>query len=405
MVSSTGSILSLRSSQDNSLLMGANAKSCTVPETTHCRGTWKPVWKHFIHSFQNLAAGIFQALDADGNPHPLAGQRVHPRGYRFFIWVIQGDHEFFSNTLGLPHWRNNKLCWDCDTDITNEGTTWINLSNPGWTLKTAQEHLDTPPSHEVFTAPGVSTMMVCHDALHVMFNHGILSHFLGSILHLWCFHGPGRQTVAPATRLGIVFEKIQQFYTMAETDCRTRLVNLKLSMFCQEKKPHVDFPALKCKGGETKHLLPAMVWCMSLMYDGSELHDKIMAGLIAINKFVHVMVNADWVPTPREADRLVKYAKRFLTAYDWLEDWAIANERMLFHAVPKFHMFDHLAYGARFLNPTASWCFKAEDYVGKMSKMGASSVFGTKATKLSIKMMEKNRFMMHFRWTRPLVEA
>lgn len=411
MVWSTGSLLSLLSSLDSSLLIAANAKSCTVPESATCPGTWRPVWVDLHWSYRNLALGYFQDTYADGTPCPLAGQNVHPLGYKFYIWTLQGDHEHFSNTLGLPHWRSNKICWACDCDVQpiddqENPKTWKKLIAPTWVLKTPQEHVDTPASHYVFTCPGVSTLMVANDGLHVIFNHGILGHFIGSILHVWCYHGRGRQMVAPTIRLGLIFDKVQEFYRDSDTDCRTRLTNLKLSMFLSNVDgAHADYPNLNTKGGETKHLLPAICYCMSLLNEGTELHMRIIAALTAINKFVLVMDAADWVPTRREADRLRKYALRFLHNYEWLHNWATAEDKLLFNLVPKFHMFDHLSYAARHLNPAASWCFKNEDYVGKISKICLSVAFGTKSTKLSQKLMRKYRFTLHLRLIRPLAVA
>ena len=175
-------------------------------------------------------------------------------------------------------------------------------------------------------------------------------------------------------------------------------------MFTAEDKPHAQFPTLNTKGAETKHLLPAMCWVMEQLSDGSDLHDHMMTGLVAINKFVIVMDNADWVPTSRESHRMLRYAQRFLEHYAWLEAWAQQEERMLFHSVPKFHMFHHLAQFSEYLNPRACWCFKAEDWVGKISRIAASVVFGTKSTKLSIKLMDKYRFMLYFRLHRPLLD-
>lgn len=174
-------------------------------------------------------------------------------------------------------------------------------------------------------------------------------------------------------------------------------------MFTQPEKPYVDYPSLNTKGGETKHLLPALCWVMSLLDDGSELHRQILVALVALNKFVIIVDHTDWVPTARESDRLLRYATRFLSAYEWLSNWAEAENRMLFKIVPKFHTFHHLAIKARWLSPKLCWCFKAEDYVGKISKIAASCIFGLKATKLSIKLMDKWLLMFHFRITRPVI--
>jgi hypothetical protein len=406
MVFSCGSLLGLLSSLDSSLMMAACAKTCTVEPTATCPGTWAVPWQEFVDAFKVLAKGIFPAVCRDGTPHPFAGQRLHPKGYRCFIWVIEGDHDFFSNALKLPHWASHKCCWECNTDTTNEDTDWHVLVNPGWTVFTPQHHKERPSSHQIFDSPGVTTQMIAHDLLHVLFNKGILGHFLGSILHLLCFDGARqRQNVSPSARLAIVFDKIQEFYTRADTDCRTRLTNLRISMFVTEDKPYGRFPSLNTKGGETKHLLPAICWLMSLLDNQTELHQHIIEALIAINKFVLVADQTDWVPTTRESERLLKYAERFLLHYKWLEDWAIGEDRKLFHSTIKFHMFHHLAQNARFLGPRFCWCFKAEDYVGKISAIAASAVFGVRSTKLSLKLMEKYRYMLFFRLARPLIDG
>ena len=405
MVWTVGGLLSLQAALDSSLLMAATAKSCTIDRSRTDAGTWHEPWRCLKHGFDNLFSGEFSAVDFDGTPDPKAHQKIHPKGYRFIAWTIEGDHEFFSNTLKLPHWQSHCLCWNCNTNGTDDATTWRRLANPGWTLKSTEEHLARPASHSIFECPGVSTLMVANDSLHVIFNKGILSHFLGSILHIWCHDGPRiRQNVSPAARLGLVFGKIQEFWAHCGADCHQRLTNLKLSMFVAEDKPHAQFPSLHAKGAETKHLLPAMCWVMDQMDDGSDVHRHIMEGLVAINKFVIVMNSADWVPTPRESRRMLRYAERFLDNYAWLDAWAQQEERLLFHTVPKFHMFHHLAQFSEFLNPRACWCFKAEDWVGKISRIAASCIFGTKSTKLSVKLMEKYRFMLYFRLQRPLVD-
>ena len=348
MVWTTGSLLSLQPALDSSLLIAATAKSCTLDESSTCPGTWKEPWRHLQHAFLNLANGTIAALDPDGKAEPLAENIIAAVSagahYRFIIWCIEGDHEFFSSTLKLPHWGSHRVCWNCNTDVTDAEKTWRRLADPKWNLLTPAQHRAKIPSHPLLACFGVSTLMIANDSLHVLFNKGILSHFLGSLLHLWCYDGRGvRQAVSPANRLALVFDKIQEFWRRTETACSVRLTNLKLSMFCNEREAHAHFPALNTKGGETKHLLPAMCWVMELMHDGSELHQHVTTALVAINKFVIVMDEADWVPSARQSQRLLRYAERFLKEYEWLESWAKDSDRSLFHAFPKFRMFHRLA--------------------------------------------------------------
>ena len=123
MVWTMGSLLSLQPALDSSLLMAANAKSRTVEESSTCPGTWKEPWRHLVHAFLNLASGTFADVDADGFPEALAGESIATATagvvYRFIIWVIEGDHEFFSNALKLPHWACHCMCWTRDADTSN----------------------------------------------------------------------------------------------------------------------------------------------------------------------------------------------------------------------------------------------------------------------------------------------
>ena len=53
-----------------------------------------------------------------------------------------------------------------------------------------------------------------------------------------------------------------------------------------------------------------------------------------------------------------------------------------------------------FLNTKITWCFKSEDYVGKISRIGHSVAMGVRSTKLSEKVMAKYILMLHLCFTR-----
>ena len=110
MVWSWGSVLSLFSSLDSHFLMSCFPKSCTAT------GTWEPVMKWLVWSFNALQKGRHPELDPDGNPLEkdspfflVKGTQLAPGGFRGVLWSIQGDHEFFSNVLQLPHGNNRSL--------------------------------------------------------------------------------------------------------------------------------------------------------------------------------------------------------------------------------------------------------------------------------------------------------
>ena len=115
MVWSWGPLLGKASSLETNMLIGAIPKSCTAS------GTWSPVMQLLVWSFNALLMGLHPSLDNFGNDFEkrnkfdlVKGQPLTHMGYRCVIWSIQGDHEFFSNVLGLPHWKNHSPCWECD---------------------------------------------------------------------------------------------------------------------------------------------------------------------------------------------------------------------------------------------------------------------------------------------------
>ena len=77
--------------------------------------------KWLTWSLKALLSGFHPMLDPDNNEftedsvfYPLRGQQLSPTGHRCVLWSIQGDHEFFSNVLQLPHWNNAEPCWECN---------------------------------------------------------------------------------------------------------------------------------------------------------------------------------------------------------------------------------------------------------------------------------------------------
>ena len=62
-------------------------------------------------------------------------------------------------------------------------------------------------------------------------------------------------------------------------------------------------------------------------------------------------------------------SKQKLQMGQWLNQWSKDCGRRSFHIVHKHHSFMHLLYNSRYMNPKAHWCFKAEDYVGHISRL------------------------------------
>ena len=163
MVYSWGSVLNSGPSLSSSLLLLAFPKDCAVS------ATWETLWSHIVPSFSKLQAGKTDI--------------VH--NYRFTIWQVMGDQEFFANVLKLPHWMNAQPCWECKMTGPQQQSN-LDKDIEGWRLP--QEEMNCRISaHPLFTIHGVSHFNIAQDAMHILFCKGVLSHCMGNALKFWCY--------------------------------------------------------------------------------------------------------------------------------------------------------------------------------------------------------------------------
>lgn len=410
-VQSFGPLLTTSGNSLSSLfLMCAYPYSCTVkpPKSSHGvsvkdYSTWVNISKWLSWSFIALQTGRHPTVGPDGEALTdatmikLAGKMFK---YRYVIWSITGDHEHHSNHFRLPHWKKDKWCWNCDCSHLHKSGYEFKPTERKWVERTVAEEIETRISkHNIFKIPGVTSFNVAHDPLHVLYNHGILSHFYGSCLHMLLYTGPGRQAMSAQERLAIIWQRLLVFYQKNHSE--SRLTSLKLSMILPDTDaPHKYFPHLKTKAAETKHLIAFMVELMQLSDDGSAQARQRLAAAKSIWQFCKLLDQAPAVPSSTQATEARTTMQVFLYNYCALHDWAKENSIMLFHLVPKFHMAWHMAQHFAFLNPRLTWTFKAEDYVGKISKLAHGCTYGTSRMNVSSSICSKYRCFMHLRLSR-----
>lgn len=404
---SWGPLMSNFSKVETKFMIACFPKSSTAPET------WTEIMEVVCWSLNALAKGMHPSHDAHGKPlqkgSPFFEQRGQPlcSGYQCIVWNIQGDMEFFSNHLGLPHWGSLRPCMHCDCKSSPEDESkyfkTIEMDKQNFKHTSNSEVAKHPPSkHPLFhKVPGLTSKMVRGDALHILWVHGLYSHLLGSVLHYLVYREGGgrRQAKPPQERLAILWGEIQQKYTQLGSP--TRVTNLKLSMFVDPKAPHGSHPQLSLKGSEARHFLPAFLGVCQLLLEKSIWHEGCMLDCMqSMQSLVELFDQADIVPTAAEHARAMTFAKGFLDVYSFLNQWALEEGKQLFHIVHKFHSFQHLIEDSKHLNWRACWCFANEDWVGQMSKLVFSISPGVRTSKLSFKVGPKYRILLHFLLTR-----
>lgn len=407
---SWGSMLSKQSSLSSHLLITAWPKACQTANT------WKPIDAWIAWSFEALLSGYHPSVDPYGEALPkgpladLAGLPLAKGNYRCVIYALQGDAEFYSNTLQLPHWQNRFPCFECDA----QRPVWKKLhAPPGKSIKILKEELQdfTPVSpeeallvkrsHALFSVPGVSSALVRGDSLHILYSRGVGNHLAGSLLHYLCYFDPGkRQSKSPASRLQLLFSKIKGFYSEHKVACRIN--NLRLSMITDVSAPHKKYPCLDCKAAETKHFLPCLLEVIKqALPEDQAIHKTMVACLEAFVQLINHFDACDLFLTPVEYGVATSLAKRFFGTYQDLHEWALSKGRKLFNITGKFHSCQHMISHTKHLNFRCHQNFRAEDFVGQLSRIGHSVSFGVSSPKLSGKICAKYKCMLHLQIIRP----
>ena len=178
------------------------------------------------------------------------------------------------------------------------------------------------------------------------------------------FDGKGVQSVKPSERLAFILEEIQEVYKSSSAP--TMLTNLKLSMICDVAKPHRQFAKLDCKGAEMKHLCVALLPVIKNMLDRKqEQHKDMVSALQCMVALIQLFYRIGIFPSSKE----------YMQARKW--------------------QTHHMVRDSQFLNHRNCWNFRAKDFVGKISRLGASVAMGVKSTKMSQKINAKYRIRLH----------
>ena len=182
------------------------------------------------------------------------------------------------------------------------------------------------------------------------------------------------------------------------------MTHLKLSMICDSKKPWSKFAVLECKGGEARHLLPALIPVIQAAFAETmeDCEDHMLRASTSLEKLVRMWDDMGTFPRTAEYEETLHLAGTFLRSYEWLNKWSLEKDRKSFNIVAKHHSFLHLVWKSRHLNPKLHWRFKGEDFVGQISRLTHSISMGVSAPRLSCKVAPKYRILAHLFLTRSM---
>ena len=148
-------------------------------------------------------------------------------------------------------------------------------------------------------------------------------------------------------------------------------------MFSDPQNPWKRAADLDCKGGEAKHLLPALLPVLRRLFAlEKERELKMISACTCLEKLVALWDQIGPVPTQEEYNESLSLGKSFLDEYAWLNQWSLEKGRNSFNRL--------------------QWCFKPEDFVGQVSRVARSISMGVASARLSQKLAPKYRVLLHF---------
>eukprot|EP00438_Fugacium_kawagutii_P013009 Skav219669 [mRNA] locus=scaffold3149:14778:16496:- [translate_table: standard] len=367
-----------KESQQVSLPMPSAIKNC-------------PCWNPRLSQAETADFFYFDPADA------VAALYAGPKHFhKFFVtqellafWSGVLPHDPRLESLQREAGITRDMLHQCEVQMST-----LEAAIPQVQMRSVAEELNCRISpHPLFTLPGLTHVNVCQDAMHILFCKGVLSHCMGNALKHWCWHSAAVAGGTPKAKLTTIWQSIQQLYKDHGVEQQLRI--LKLSMFVDTDRPHQSQPFLKTKAAECKSLVSIFPALALQFNSGSNVDSKMIEMFEAMAAFVDVMDAAGRHPTQEESSKALDCCLQFLNCYKWLQLHRV--NPFMWHTVGKFHMAKHMAMFFQFGSPKYSWCFRSEDFVGRIAKISHSAAFGVAAIHLSAKITEKYRLMMFIR--------
>ena len=202
----------------------------------------------------------------------------------------------------------------------------------------------------------------------------------------------------PSQNLERVWNLVSDFYRRFAVPCQ--FSNLTLNSFTDPHQPKKDYPKLKGRGGEVKHLVPALLYaweeCMHSEIPEHGLVRDVLRAQVRIQELIDE--DADMLfMEPAKSRELRTVVDRMLHLYCTLAAGADASGELLWNVVPKFHWAWHLAHRSQYVHPRRGACLLDEDWIGRIKDVAKSCTSSTPLHKVPHTLATKYHWGMYVR--------
>ena len=288
----------------------------------------------------------------------------------------------------MPHFNSNSFCWLCRCDRSDATFTDVSAT-ARWrrTILSVERCVEKIGDHPVWDLAGV-TRWHCQggDLMHTGCL-GVVAWFLGSVLWELVYDGPFEGSVD--RRIKAVWGHIVHWYD--ELGVKNRLGQLTLEMF----KTTGNFACLKGKAAENHQLLPVLRALCSQLGAFSDRDRHRQRALDNLSDIYATFQSAGLRLTEEQVQRVTHAYDAMLLHYNWLTKYSVGKGVLCYNFVGKFHMMWHIIDLSRWMNPTYTWCYAFESYIGHVVRAAQACTAGTAMTGVSKKVAENAALALH----------
>ena len=380
MVLTWGSVVQELVTLDSRILFTGVLLNTAVPGKT-----LDAMYKVFVWSLNCLAAGFYPEADHMGKEfspeyeptrYKLRGQRLNQAGLRCVFSELRGDWKWQGEALHLDQkYDTNFVCHLCraSTKIkrlwyTNfEKTAHIRNTRVRWSTF-RDWYTDRYMRPEFFNIIGFTIWRCWSDAMHVL-DLGVYQSIAASCLAELVEEGVWTHTGEDGYKVAHIAYK--EWCVLRGLPPAPRFEKGRLF------KTRTDFPKFtqqSAKASATRYIMRWLHYVLQRVdHAGSSMHSKRRLEMMAA--FVDFEDTCERYGRflPRAAaESLASSMERALLLASVLAAEASANDKFLWHIIPKFHMATHLAYDFavdNLVNPRRTTCYADEDMVGRCKKI------------------------------------
>ncbi len=376
-------------------------------------GSEEEIWEFITWSFESLQEGKWPSKDWKGVLYDSSSEEGMKAGTEladgkaFYIWFVKGDLDWLVKGLWLRHYNADELCDFCPATIQapDPGMKAMNFARGSqWKsrLRTPREWRNSARVlHFLFVKfEYLSIWNVECDDLHIKYQ-GVWPLVLGSILYVIVYQLLDR---SPVENMNWLCAQIIDEYHSCKV--KVQLHKVELSSFTDPRAPGADFPCLKGRAAEIKHItLPIRNIWKGLRTTGCVFKDGIDACLESMCEMQEI-TDATYRDVFLDVHEAAKYRRAvatFLENYSDLAVLADAQRTMdprhpfLFNTIPKMHWMWHGGYKCQYIHPTRSSCCVDEDYMDFVREIVSHSVSGTPSHNVPGRFIEKVSWSMYFK--------